>query len=82
MAEATARTVSPAGVTRWQVFQGVDASHCYEPVGALASTLAEADQTFDGLTLQHPFTVKRMVRLRFPTNPYAPASRVDVVRTN
>lgn len=52
------------------------------PVGTLSSTRAEANRTFDGLALQHPFTVKRMVRLRFPANPYAPASRVDVVRRN
>lgn len=73
-------TPSRPSVTRWQVFVGVDAAHCNEAVGTLSETLAAANATFDRAGADYPRMRRHLVRMRFPANPYACASSVDIVR--
>lgn len=74
-------TPSSSGlVSRWHVFIGVDASHCNEPFGELTRTRAAAEKAFERASVEHPNMRRHLVRMRFPANPLACASEVNIVR--
>lgn len=74
--------MSETMVNRWQVFVGVDPSHCNVPQGPLVDSAKAAGTIYDSADLEYPLTCKRIVRMAFPRSPFAVASQVTVVRAN